>query len=293
MNADDLRTRRAPAVDALLHGLFDYAGLFPPAALSMAEAAENYQRYRTSADSWMLGRFVVPAARLNELADAAPAAESGAWPLSVVVRSWREETPMVEAFAAAHRNQFQVAAIETRDPARQPAFNADTFVYVELPIDDQLPHRLTALAAKERAKLRAGGLEADQFPPADEIAKFMDGCLRLMVGWKATAGLHHPFPAERPTCDADDAPLAPMHGFVNVTLAATLIYSGLGGRRKATELLEESDAGAFGLSPDAIQWRGVAIEADAIRKTRERFFHSIGSCSFDEPLDDLKSAGWL
>src|SRR5579864_9452816 len=54
------------ALRPLLENLIDYAGLFPPSALPMARAIENYQRYRESAESWMLARFVVPVSRLDE-----------------------------------------------------------------------------------------------------------------------------------------------------------------------------------------------------------------------------------
>ena len=50
----------------LLRGLIDYAGLFPPASLDMADAVRNYAAYREGEHAWALGRFVVPAARLEE-----------------------------------------------------------------------------------------------------------------------------------------------------------------------------------------------------------------------------------
>lgn len=52
---------------AFMSRLIDYAGLFPPAELSMAEAFQNYIRYREEPQSWMLSRFICPASRLNEL----------------------------------------------------------------------------------------------------------------------------------------------------------------------------------------------------------------------------------
>ena len=51
---------------ALLSGVVDYAGLFPPAGLPLDQAIRNYARYRQGSDAWMLGRFVIPAARLAE-----------------------------------------------------------------------------------------------------------------------------------------------------------------------------------------------------------------------------------
>ncbi|HEY2250053.1 MAG TPA: hypothetical protein VGH74_03290, partial [Planctomycetaceae bacterium] len=53
---------------ALLSGSIDYAGMFPPAGLSLVQAIELYRRHRSSPASWMLGRFVVPAAQLADLA---------------------------------------------------------------------------------------------------------------------------------------------------------------------------------------------------------------------------------
>ena len=46
---------------ALLTGVVDYAGLFPPAALAMADAVAEYHAARADGHAWMLGRFVVPA----------------------------------------------------------------------------------------------------------------------------------------------------------------------------------------------------------------------------------------
>jgi hypothetical protein len=53
---------------ALLGGALDYAGLFPPVRLPLDQAVRNYLRYRGEPESWLLGRFVLPAARLGELA---------------------------------------------------------------------------------------------------------------------------------------------------------------------------------------------------------------------------------
>src|SRR5438093_1052355 len=55
------------SVRALLANVIDYAGLFPPANLPMEEAIRNYTRYRQEPESWMLGKFICPAARLVEL----------------------------------------------------------------------------------------------------------------------------------------------------------------------------------------------------------------------------------
>ena len=58
----------ATPLRSLLTGLVDYAGLFPPAELAMAQAVEKYASYRKGAHTWMLGRFVLPVPRLEEFA---------------------------------------------------------------------------------------------------------------------------------------------------------------------------------------------------------------------------------
>src|SRR6516165_211295 len=57
------RTAMLPSVRALLSRIIDYAGMFPPAQLPLEQAIRNYARYRTEPESWMLGRFVCPAAQ--------------------------------------------------------------------------------------------------------------------------------------------------------------------------------------------------------------------------------------
>src|SRR5262245_38168414 len=55
------------SVRALLAGIVDYAGMFPPAKLPLHQAFHNYLRYRTEAENWMLGRFVCPVGHLGKL----------------------------------------------------------------------------------------------------------------------------------------------------------------------------------------------------------------------------------
>src|SRR5262245_13093038 len=77
-----------PSVRALLTGIIDYAGLFPPAELSMGEAVLNYATYHNSNLNWMLGRFVLPSWRLAEFVghakDFYSKQDRGPWMLSVL-----------------------------------------------------------------------------------------------------------------------------------------------------------------------------------------------------------------
>jgi hypothetical protein len=204
----------------LLRGLIDYAGLFPPAALPLAEAVNNYQKYRGGPHAWMLARFVIPAA----LVDQAPAD----FPLSVI---------------APDRKSERAGEIE----------------YVEIPVTGD-----PASLGGARAKIRTGG---EAYPSAEELAGFLVRAARARVPFKATAGLHHPTPAP------------PMHGFLNLFLAACQVWWGAG----------EADAVATlrAASPT------VGLTGEQIREARAEFAISFGSCSFEEPVNELEQLRWL
>ena len=91
-------------LDHLIAGMVDYAGLFPPATLSMAEAVANYASYHRGPESWALGRFVVPAGRLREFGDAA-AQHLGSGPQA---RPWRLSALLASGGEAAHIEPFNV-----------------------------------------------------------------------------------------------------------------------------------------------------------------------------------------
>lgn len=50
-----------------MEDIIDYAGLFPPARLSLDTAIQNFIQYHRESDSWMLSRFIIPAPQLQEL----------------------------------------------------------------------------------------------------------------------------------------------------------------------------------------------------------------------------------
>jgi hypothetical protein len=290
-----------PPLRILLDGLIDYAGLFPPAALSMPEAVLNYAAYRIGPDRWVLGRFVVTAERLPELEHAADglAVPGDPWPLSVLVGA--NDAGQVDAARAFHARHMAlgdahadvlegrasgVEAIAALAAAARPGFT----LYVEVPADPDPAPLIAAIgAAGVRAKIRTGGVTADAFPTAAQVARFLAACIRAGVPFKATAGLHHPIRAVYPLTYAPDAPRGTMFGYLNVFLAATLLHAG-GSEADAARLLEESRLGAFAFSDDGVHWDGHRFTLADLAGTR-RLALGVGSCSFDEPLDDLATAG--
>ncbi len=173
------------AFQTLLHSLIDYAGLFPPSALSMTQAAGNYAQYRNSPDAWMLGRFVIPSSRLNELA-ACPAVDG--WHLSVIAEG------NVGAYAVPIA-QFNIDTIEMKADSAAQIERAMSLIpaaltpYFEIS-DLTLVKTIRSVGA--RAKIRTGGITPEAFPQAGHIARFLEACAKSGTPFKATAGLHHP-----------------------------------------------------------------------------------------------------
>lgn len=309
----DERGSGGGAIGLLLREAIDYAGLFPPAALAMPQAVEQYARYLRSDDRWALGRFVVPATRLDEMAVAAAhitlrAGEPGAhWRVSALLGDVDAELPLVSAFNArlgvevpGTIGDARVDAVELKAAtahaiaAAGRAIPRDLAAYVEIPVQGGADPRplVQALAdAGLRAKARTGGVTPEAFPSAAEVARFIAACVELGVPFKATAGLHHPLRAEYRLTYAPDSPRGWMFGFLNVFAATALLREG-GSLAEAAELLGEMDPRALQVAHDALCWRGHRWGAEALAGMRGQLA-GFGSCSFREPLDDLTALGLL
>jgi hypothetical protein len=298
----------------LLDGIVDYAGLFPPAALSMSQAVRNYAHYRASGAGWMLGRFVCAATDLelfSERADPLLPRDAGAipWLLSVTGSGdLPADLAAIAAFNERHRVCFEECGAKV-DVYEVKASSVDEIVrisastprhlvtYIEIPVNEQLDELVGTIArAGRRAKMRTGGTVAQAFPAARDIVRFLAACLAHDVPAKATAGLHHPLRGAYRLTYADDAPTGRMFGFLNVLLTAALLANG-GSEAQAVALLEESRAEAFELNDLHVAWLGpdgvITFSRNVLQQVRERLLTSVGSCSFTEPVDESRVLGWI
>jgi hypothetical protein len=297
----------------LLTNLIDYAGLFPPAALDMATAARNYAAYRRSETSWMLGRFICPVARLEEfereVAEFLPrGAETRGWKLSALagenpeadlarINSFNRRHTVGEQGAAVMIDTVEIKASTVAEiEAAVRVMHSTLACYIEIPIADDpqvLAGLIKAIADNgARAKVRTGGVTADAFPSSLDLARFIKACADADVPFKATAGLHHPLRSAGKLTYAPDSATAMMHGFLNVFLAAAFARSGMGVEQLA-ELLEEKSPEAFQFDNDGVRWRNEMIASGQLQNARSLFAIAFGSCSFEEPIEDLRRINLL
>lgn len=299
-------------------GLIDYAGLFPPARLTMQAAVEEYARGRMSAHEWVMARFICPASRLDEFdACASPLlpgtyATSGyrehvaagePWRLSVLIDSTGVEgldkdLSRIAAFnkrhAAEDAGQALVDMIELKAPT--PSFVDDAiaeipdeiYPFFEFPIAKDCRGFVASLAGNAAgAKVRTGGLTPDLIPQTDALAAFLKSCAAVDIPFKATAGLHHPVRSEYPLDSAPGAPVALMHGFFNVFVGACLVKEREIDDATLRALLDERVAANFRFTDTGVHWRDESLDTTELAHLREAFALSFGSCSFEEPIQDL------
>ncbi|MGI8958723.1 MAG: hypothetical protein ACR2IV_02970 [Bryobacteraceae bacterium] len=248
----------APSLRALLGSLIDYAGMFLPASLTREGAIANYRRYRSDEHAWMLGRFVISAPQIDE----APADLDGCF------------TVLSDA------DHPRAAAIESKK-----IISTSKPTYCEAWIE-QLDE---VKKARSFAKIRSGGITPDAIPSVEAVASYVIACAERRLPFKATAGLHHPVRQLHRLTYEPDACFAMMHGFINVFLAAAFAWHG---ERQIRPILAETDASAFRFD-DRAHWRELSLSSDEVAEARNSFVHSFGSCSFEEPIEDMRALGWL
>jgi hypothetical protein len=302
--------RPARSLQALLSGSIDYAGMFPPCQLELEDALRNYANYTRDPDRWMLSAFVLPVARfadagrhldsfdrerrlrVSALGAKAEAAEEFAEQL-------RETTLAIRRFETGAPDRVAIEQLEMLriGPAAATAFHriAQLLDGLELRAFWEAPASESAEMIADLAKatipnfgfkLRTGGVTADAFPGSVDIARVLIHAAKARVPIKFTAGLHHPVRMFREEVKGK------MHGFLNVLGAAVLAFEHQWNEGKAAAMLEDEDPGSFSFNDERFAWREWSVATERIEAHR-RFVTSFGSCSFEEPREDLRALNLL
>lgn len=311
------------SLNTFLAQIMDYAGLYPPASLSLDEAIRNFVKYQNDPEAWMLSRFIIPAKRLSELSTLGDEIfpKQGALSFSTLGRGGKDADEFVEylkfdiadikTFRDVHGAGFIVDMFETTLPASAfadqvlandlvnktaDALNRNGLtVFFEAPIGDDWQARAEKLIRSLRKikdkhvgfKLRTGGVTADSFPTPEQIAWAIMAARDAGIPMKATAGLHHPIRHYNQSVQAK------MHGFINVFGAGVLALSHGLDLNQIQEIVEEEDPANFIFNEAGFSWKNFTASVEQIKLARVNGFISFGSCSFDEPREDLQKLGLL
>lgn len=304
----------------LIRGSVDYAGLFPPAGLPMQQVVDNYASYRECPCQAMLGRLIIPASQLADFetyaADYLSAThDQPGWAISALVPPLNNESGEIDSadfdsglesirsfndkLDQKNPGRCRVDAIEVKTSTAALIEATVERVPPELRPFCELPHQsdpeelVKCLAGSAQgqasfAKIRTGGVTPDLIPTISEVARFIATCARHDVGFKATAGLHHPIRAEHQLTYESDSPSAITHGFLNVFVAALIAFEHNVEQTVIEEILANTAPSRFDFQSEKLTWDQWEVRSEQITKGRNHGIISFGSCSFVEPTEELQ-----
>jgi hypothetical protein len=297
---------------ALLEQAIDYAGMFPPCALALEPALRNQASYVRSPEASMLNGFVLSVGQfdaatqfLSEFDRHHPLRVAALGPKTTSADAFLDAlanaATTIRSFSKIDTDLASVSHLEMflPDDVDSASLKEASVIVDELPVFWEAPpdraEQTIALIAGHNSdkntaifgyKLRTGGVTADAFPASTQIARALVTAARHQLAIKFTAGLHHPIRQFR------DEVKAKMHGFLNVLGAAVLAAEHQWDADQALVMLEDEDPRSFSFTDDFFAWRDWRIDPTHLQY-RRKFVRSFGSCSFDEPRDDLRALGFL
>jgi len=304
--------------------IIDYAGLFPPAKLDLKTSLENYIKFKNSEHSFLLSKFICPVNLLGELIQLiSKSHKDEKLNLSLLIQSSDKETDfktIVKENLEKIKDEIlncgkgiSIDAIELKLPSEllnsykedeiislldyisseiRNSFDKELFFFIEGQfsedskketkklIDSIYHHNIKFNDAGY--KLRTGGITPEMFPSTELVAYSLKECIDRSVKIKFTAGLHHPFR------HYDYELRTFMHGFINIFSAGLIAHRhnlSLGGMN---EIISDENGNNFVYTVDCFSWKDWELCRDEIALARKELMLSFGSCSFDEPVEDLK-----
>ena len=280
---------------AFLSGIIDYAGLFPPAAKDMTTAVSEYAKHRAGPDADLLGRFVVPVARLNDFAETlAQHAPSEPWSVSAIASEHPSLTrTAIDRFnrstSHARCDSVEMSVASYDDIFQATATLRDEYsLFLEGSPHSDLTSLLREIAqTSASAKIRTGGVVESAIPSPEQVLQFMQICVDEGVPFKATAGLHHAIRGRYPLTYEHSAPIGTMFGYLNVFFAAAFCAAG-SSESAVLGILEETDPEAFRIDDRGIWWQDHVVVHEQLAIVRETVASSFGSCSFTEPVNEAR-----
>jgi hypothetical protein len=268
--------------DALFAEIVDDAKILAPSTTSMSDALDSHRMHRQHRYSEVLGLFVVPASRIDELRAATHANDY----LRVSLLGDSDLSKLREARAAVMDDPWiEIVQLEVALPVGLPVDAAMHIALDELnftaPTCIEVPRNgfeaaLDVLAADgaERAQYRTGGAAQSDVPESGELAAFISGCARRRVSFKLTGGLQQAVRGIDPASGRD------LHGVLNVLVATDRALAGAP-IEQVTAALELRDASVL-----------VSAINDVNPQVRD-LLRSLDCADIANLVDDLTALGML
>lgn len=274
---------------------------------------QNHASYVRDDDAWMLGTFVLPIAKFDEAAanltgfDVEHMLKISALGPKIdtpdeFLTALRTAAETIRSFHSRYGATAAVTQIEMPLATRPGATMTEAIdaladiqvpVFFEAPADDA-ERTIAALAEFNQLrgfdrfgfKLRTGGVVASAFPTSIQIARALVAAVAHRLPIKFTAGLHHPVRLFHTSVQTK------MHGFLNVLGAGVLAAEHGWDLLQTSKMLDDEAPFSFAADDDFFTWREWRVATPRISEHR-KVVTSFGSCSFDEPREDLRAMDLL
>lgn len=316
-------TKNTNSIQKFIHGIIDYAGLFPPANLNLHDSLTNYVNYIKENKYSLLSSFVIPISQLNNVQTtlnnigneyeniAFSFVATRAGNLNDFIKILKSDLEQIEKFLISN-GKFSAKALELALPldlaqlddqeiknnivnqAIELISNYNLPPFFEIPYSTNWEADVEGLITilnknnneqhynyRSSFKIRCGGVKPEMTPPTDYIISAIKSTAKNELSLKATAGLHHPFNHFNESLGGI------MHGFVNVFSAIILNNKYDISKEKLKALIDDQNPENFKWDNESLYWNEFSADLGEIEYSKN-IISSYGSCSFDEPIDDLK-----
>ena len=293
-------------------------GCFRPQGCRWTTSSPTFPIISSPKNVAMLGRLILPVSKLPELEAAASdflkvSAEVAPWRISVLAPPIENDSGSLDSqkfdaaldtigsFNERHRNGNLVIidAMEVQAPtvdliqATIQRLPDRVISFLEIPDLSHPEPMIQAISEVQDdrqicAKIRTGSVVATLIPPPSDVARFIAACAKHQVGFKATAGLHHPVRGNYRLTYEENAPRSQMFGFLNVFFASVFAFEHGVSEDLLIDILSNEDASRFGFDDHNLKWDNLEVSAQRVAEHRQRGIISFGSCSFVEPTTELQ-----
>ena len=300
------------ASEVFLSKLIDYAGIFPPANLKLPLALSNYRSYMQSTHHWIISKFIISSTDLRKISikDINQFNSQNLLNLSIITKNFNKDYNIINTFLREFSNNVKFSCLETQisninnfnnqmieinDLIKKNKLNISLFFeLLSKNWKDDIPFVIDNISRFNKTyetnfgfKLRCGGIKKSSFPAPTYISTVLLQSIKKNVPMKFTAGLHHPYIYN------DSQINTKMYGFFNVFLSGMFAKKYDLNENDIIKILIDENKNHFQFKENKIKWKSYYITTDEILDYRLKNFISFGSCSFDEPCEDLKENGIL
>ncbi|KAB8028591.1 hypothetical protein [Fluviispira multicolorata] len=308
-----------------MNELLDYAGLYPPAQLSLEESLKNYSEYLLHEYEDMLGKFVLPVNKIEEtilllnthnyLSKIGKRKASFSIILSAC-KSFNDfpnilqkDFQSIQEFSKLFESSLEILSIEFLPPEDILAANSNKIIdvylsilfenfrahnkkidfYCEIPLNDNFDKNIREISEYNRSNLNFQVLVKLRTGGVKKeqipSAQEIAHALSLCAKYKIPVKATAGLHVPVPNFNPDVGTI--LHGFLNVFSSMMLAYQELATEKEIEDILSNYNYENFKFSKTGLEIGKFSLSNYEIENLRKKYIKSFGSCSFLEPIDHL------